>query len=342
MHQPQPGFLIPTAPPAVWNDTPSRHPCKISVRSSEKRRFQYNPYKGLRAPTLTHGDDDDEENSSEGDDAIAAALRAEETQMRQQQPQQLYNAPMAAFPAPIGTVGYGYASAPASFTGPRSLEGPSVVAPAPLQTSGVRLTSSTFSVVSWSGAPAVGSAHLASDGGCMRMVPGSMAYVNVRFKFSEATFFVPVPERAGLAVGDLIVVQGDRGEDIGIVTSDATFTFGTDPTPGKSHVLRRALNKDRKRYFAARRKETYAAGIATDLSKELKLNLVVLDCEFQADLQKLTVFYRPTVEGLIDFRQLQRSLFKQFRCRIWLLNWDSEFQQVLEQHRLGLMNIQQQ
>jgi hypothetical protein len=302
-------------PPALSTDTPSRHPCKISVRTSEKRRFQYNPYKGLRAPTLAQEREDDD--SDIDDDAISAALREEEALMHGRQEGQLSAPMMVPIPLPVGTMPVS-AGAPASFMGP-SLGGVTTFAPS---------AAGPSTCVSSTGA------CLVNDGnGCMRMVPGTIAYANVRFKFSEATFYVPCPERAGLAIGDLIVVQGDRGEDIGAVTGDATAIYGVDPIPGKAHVLRRALNKDRKRYFAARRKETYAAGIATDLAKELQLNMVVLDCEFQADLQKLTVFYRPTVEGLIDFRQLQRSLFKHFRCRIWLLNWDSEFQQILEQHR---------
>ena len=301
-------------PAALFTDTPSRHPCKITVASSEKRRFQYNPYKGLRAPTLTQQDaEEDDDTEESGDDAISAALAKEAASKNLPEPMVQTQSVCTNIAVTVGN--------PAAF----------VHRPAPVDES--------FNPVIASPPQSYltnNSACLVNDGTCLRMLPGSIVYATVRFKFTESAFYVPASERSGLAIGDLVVVQGDRGEDIGMVTGDVTMLHGTDPNPTMLHVVRRALNKDRKRYFAARRKEAYAAKIAVDLAREQQLKMTVLDCEFQADLQKLTIFYRPAVEGLIDFRQLQRSLFKHFRCRIWLLNWDSEFQQLLEQQRQNL------
>ena len=40
------------------------------------------------------------------------------------------------------------------------------------------------------------------------------------------------------------------------------------------------------------------------------------DVEFQYDGQKVTIYY--SSNGSVDFRQLQRQLFRDFRCRVWL------------------------
>ncbi|MBZ4261859.1 hypothetical protein LAN14_25245, partial [Mycobacterium tuberculosis] len=83
-------------------------------------------------------------------------------------------------------------------------------------------------------------------------------------------------------------------------------------------ILRRALNKDRKKYYHARRKDALASKAAQQIAHEHGLSMHVLDAEFQADLGKLTIYYRAVGDDNIEFKELQRGLYKQFRCRIWL------------------------
>lgn len=308
---------VPVSPAAAFDDTPSRHPCKISVLrevSSEKRRFQYNPYKGLRAPALSKNssseEDDDDMTLS---DPIAAALAEMSLQLNKDAAK--VNVPP---PPPVQSSTF-TAAAPKS--------------PAPIFADVPAGTVSPMSEVVRS----TGGAHLIADGNCFRMAPGTMAFVNVRFKFAEDVFFVPLSERYSLSVGDLVVVEGDRGENVGTVIADVTSLYAGRSIDGQvlPSLLRRALNKDRKNHFAARRKEGYALATAQNSVSEYNLQMVVLDCEFQTDLQKLTIYYRPLVLGvLVDFRQLQRAMFKHFRCRVWLRNWDTDFQAILEQHQV--------
>jgi len=139
-----------------------------------------------------------------------------------------------------------------------------------------------------------------------------------------------------LEVGDLVVVEGDRGENIGVIT-DIGACEDIDRLRLLPLIIRHAMNKDRKRYYHARRKDALASRSAQQYARELNLPMNVLDAEFQVDLQKLTLYYRsfstnnsraaPPQEvdtNQVDFRQLQRSLYKIFRCRIWLVNWDSD------------------
>lgn len=168
-------------------------------------------------------------------------------------------------------------------------------------------------------------AHFTNAGGCFRMTSGNVHHVLVRFKFSEDVFVVPQVDRGILTVGDLVVVEGDRGENIGQVAQDLSHQYDVNDTSHKG-IIRRALNKDRKKYYHARRKDAVASKAAQQLVKELGLKMHVLDAEFQTDLAKLSIYFRALgISGdSIDFRELQRTLFKQFRCRIWLVNWDAD------------------
>jgi cell fate regulator YaaT (PSP1 superfamily) len=66
-------------------------------------------------------------------------------------------------------------------------------------------------------------------------------------------------------------------------------------------------------------KEKRVTAQVQKLAESFGLGIRVNDTEFQMDGNKLTVFFSSRV--FVDFRKLQRSLFREFRCRIWLVNW---------------------
>merc|ERR1719450_529109 len=51
------------------------------------------------------------------------------------------------------------------------------------------------------------------------------------------------------------------------------------------------------------------------LIKDLKIKII--SAEMRADGKKLTVYY--SADGYVDFRLLQRALYRRFQCRIWLV-----------------------
>jgi hypothetical protein len=141
--------------------------------------------------------------------------------------------------------------------------------------------------------------------------PAGPRYVIVQFKHESATFLAPFK----ISTGDIVVVEGDRGENIGTVAEiqkDAPhFTVS-------SKVLRRANEKDLAALKAQRERETAATLSTRALATSLGLHGRVEDAEYQFDLNKLTIFVsRPTKTTFVDFRKLQRTLFREFRCRIW-------------------------
>ncbi|CUG46586.1 Hypothetical protein, putative [Bodo saltans] len=141
--------------------------------------------------------------------------------------------------------------------------------------------------------------------------PAGPRFAVVSFKHESATFLAPFK----ISAGDIVVVEGDRGENIGTVAEiqkDAPlFAVG-------AKVLRRATEKDLAALKAQREREAAATLSTRAVAESLGLHGRVEDAEYQFDLNKLTIFVsRPTKTTFVDFRKLQRTLFREFRCRIW-------------------------
>jgi len=140
----------------------------------------------------------------------------------------------------------------------------------------------------------------------------SPRYVIVHFKHESVTFLAPFR----ISTGDLVVVEGARGENIGIVRE----IFVEKPSYAVPYkVLRRATDKDREVLASQRQREAATIKTTQGLVESLGLRAIIEDAEYQFDLNKLTIFVRrPSKNAFVDFRKLQRGLFREFRCRIWL------------------------
>jgi len=135
-------------------------------------------------------------------------------------------------------------------------------------------------------------------------------YAYIKFKHDALCYVAPFR----VAVGDWVMVEGDRGEDLGRVEEISTEK-PSYPVPHK--ITRKANQADSKALMAKRAKEEQAVRSAQTLADSLSLPIQIADCEFQYDYGKLTVFFRSKSRH-VDFRKLQRGLFREFRCRIWL------------------------
>jgi cell fate regulator YaaT (PSP1 superfamily) len=147
-------------------------------------------------------------------------------------------------------------------------------------------------------------------------------YAVVRFKHDNYPYIAPFR----IAEGDYVVVEGDRGENIGIVD---TITTVKPDRPVASKVLRKATAHDLQIHEDLRRKEDVATKFCETAAKEIGINMTIMDTEYQFDQGKLSIFFKS--KGVIDFRRLQRVLFREFRCRVWLVNWN-EIQGSMKKH----------
>ena len=139
--------------------------------------------------------------------------------------------------------------------------------------------------------------------------------VEVGFKGVRRAFFTATD--ASLHAGEWVVVEVERGRDVGRVKSVggvARLKCGSE-TP--SAVLRRRASAEELRQLQVLRvDEERVRRKARELVEQHQLKMKVSDAEWQWDRNKLTIYF--TAERRVDFRQLVRDLARTFRTRIEL------------------------
>ncbi|HEU4473326.1 MAG TPA: regulatory iron-sulfur-containing complex subunit RicT [Gemmatimonadales bacterium] len=153
--------------------------------------------------------------------------------------------------------------------------------------------------------------------------------VEVRFKGTRKAYFLWSGEE-GLRVGEAVVVEAERGRDLGRVTAVGDLAEkkcgggcsgcavggeSAEPEPLKQ-VMARATDDDLKSHGEIRRSEEDARRKVVQRVRAHDLVMKVSDTEWQWDRNKLTIYF--TAEKRVDFRALVRDLASTFRTRIEL------------------------
>jgi len=134
-------------------------------------------------------------------------------------------------------------------------------------------------------------------------------------KFKHESCMYQAPFR--VSVGDTVFVEADRGEHLGTVEQIASVVPKFN-VPSK--IIRHATAADHENLARQRLREENTTATVQKLAESFGLGIRIVDTEFQTDGNKLTVYFASKV--FVDFRKLQRSLFRDYRCRIWLVNWN--------------------
>ena len=133
----------------------------------------------------------------------------------------------------------------------------------------------------------------------------------VRFKYSVEEYMV----NFHVSPGDYVVVEADRGENIGVVQA---VDHRPILAPKYNRILQFASREDILSLVTQRELEREVCSYITALTTAPQHNfprIRVIDCEFQSDGSKLTVYYDTSV--VADFRRLSRQLYHRYLCRIW-------------------------
>jgi cell fate regulator YaaT (PSP1 superfamily) len=153
--------------------------------------------------------------------------------------------------------------------------------------------------------------------------------VEVRFKGTRKAYFVWEDEADPIRVKEPVVVEVERGRDLGRVTavgdmaakkcgsctSCAVGEIAEEPAPLKP-VLRRATSEDLKVHHDIRLSEEEVRQKVIQRVRAHDLLMKVSDTEWQWDRSKLTIYF--TADKRVDFRALVRDLASLFRTRIEL------------------------
>ncbi|KAI8378112.1 PSP1 C-terminal conserved region-domain-containing protein [Choanephora cucurbitarum] len=169
----------------------------------------------------------------------------------------------------------------------------------------------------------------------------------VEFKGGRTDFFYVLDSNQfHPQIGDLVIVEGDRGKDLGKVAAN-TLTLEQvtileqrkqaqlqqlesekdkeedTATPAKApreihikRIFRLAASDEINLLLVKGQDEHKALVVCQQKTKQRKLPMEVVDAEYQWDRRKLTFYFE--AENRIDFRELVRELFKIYKTRIWM------------------------
>ena len=154
--------------------------------------------------------------------------------------------------------------------------------------------------------------------------------IEVRFKGTRKSYFVWEDEADPIRIKEEVIVEVERGRDLGRVTAIgdmASKKCGTgcsgcavgetaaEPEPLKP-VVRRATPEDLKTHREMRGSEEEVRQKVMQRVRAHELLMKVSDTEWQWDRNKLTIYF--TADKRVDFRALVRDLASLFRTRIEL------------------------
>jgi cell fate regulator YaaT (PSP1 superfamily) len=154
--------------------------------------------------------------------------------------------------------------------------------------------------------------------------------IEVRFKGTRKAYFAWEDEADPLRVNDAVIVEVERGRDLGRVTAVgdtaakkcstgcsgcAVGDTAEEPAAPKP-VVRRATPEDLKIHREMRSSEEEVRRKVIQRVQAHNLVMKVSDTEWQWDRNKLTIYF--TADKRVDFRALVRDLASLFRTRIEL------------------------
>lgn len=143
--------------------------------------------------------------------------------------------------------------------------------------------------------------------------------VEVLFKNTRIAFFVN-EQNLNLKIGDIVVVEGSPGYDIGRVNLTGRLVSiqmkrnGLKDDKELKKIIRVATSEDLDKFEEARSKEHSTMIKARSIAEELGLSMKIGDVEYQGDGGKAIFYY--IADERVDFRKLIRILADTFHVRI--------------------------
>jgi cell fate regulator YaaT (PSP1 superfamily) len=137
----------------------------------------------------------------------------------------------------------------------------------------------------------------------------------VEFKGSRKQYFLN-PEGHQIKPGDKVIVQAERGEDLGRVTKKLQVEDPSKLIEKPLNILRFSTPEDLQRMKENEERGVKALEECQRLIHERNLEMKLVDVEYQFDGSKLTFFF--TAEKRVDFRELVKELASIYRTRIEL------------------------
>ena len=145
------------------------------------------------------------------------------------------------------------------------------------------------------------------------ILPGDL--VCVRFKGRRLEVFRD-DERLKPSPGAIVVVETERGYDLGEVVETPPPNLTNRLGTGAHRLLRKATPEEMERRDAIRAEDDASLAVVRERVKRFGLPMHLVDAEHQFDGNRISFFF--TADHRVDFRDLVRDLAGIFRTRIEL------------------------
>ena len=137
--------------------------------------------------------------------------------------------------------------------------------------------------------------------------------VQVKYsRLSKPSYFATDIE--DLKVGEQVLINTERGEEMGITASKPTSIESITSKIDVSTIIGRPTKTEVHIYNDNLKRAKAALKTAQEESDQLKLGMSFLEAEYVLDASKLTLIY--TAEGRVDFRELLKILTQKLHTRI--------------------------
>lgn len=124
------------------------------------------------------------------------------------------------------------------------------------------------------------------------------------------------PQNLSLNSGDKVIVETSHGLSVGYVSFGEKFVDSTELVEPLKKIIRKANEKDLQTLKKLKEKEVTAVSEAKKLSKQLKLDMQIVNAEYAFDESKVTINF--TSDDRVDFRDLVKMLAGTLKTRIEL------------------------
>ncbi len=139
--------------------------------------------------------------------------------------------------------------------------------------------------------------------------------VEVVFKGERKEIYAN-PQQFPFKVGDYVILEADKGEDLGIVNQIGAILSIKKKEDKLKEILRKPDPEDLKKVKENRIKERDAFKVCRERIEAHQLNMKLVDVEYQFDGNKITFYF--TAERRVDFRELVKELASKYKVRIEL------------------------
>lgn len=147
-------------------------------------------------------------------------------------------------------------------------------------------------------------------------VSSTPTVATVQFKYGRQGEF-HVPPGPVVQVGEHAIVEGDRGEDLGMIVATRMTSAADRADPLVGSLLRQASEEEALWWRSGLAEmEREAAQEAQVVMQKYSVSMKIVHAEWQFDRKKLT-FHFTSREAQPDFRNLLGECHSIWKCRIW-------------------------